>query len=138
MGDVVAAPRVRWYRKTPPAGMTRFSRAVWWAGHGQLFIGLGLAVLGPVLFALAQLRMGSGGAAYTGVLLLAMAAPFCCSGLLLRRFAPYLDQDGNALFFRVIELIAVVLSIAVLSIAFVFVDMFVLILLSWAWVLGAS
>ncbi|NUU07600.1 hypothetical protein [Leifsonia sp. C5G2] len=138
MGDVVVAPGVRWYRRMPPAGLGRLARAVWWAGHGQLFIGLGLAVLGPALFGLAQLRIGAGGAAYTGVLLVAMAAPFCCSGLMLRRFAPHLDSGGNALFFRVIELIAVVLFIAVLSIAFVFVDMFVLILLSWAWVLGAS
>lgn len=138
MGEIVVAPRVRWYRRTPPAGLGRLARGVWWAGHGQLFIGLGLAVLGPVMFALGQLGIGSGGAAYTGVLLFAMAAPFCCSGLMLRRFAPHLDRGGNALFFQVIELIAVVLFIAVLSIAFVFVDMFVLTLLSWTWVLGAS
>ncbi|RDV46781.1 hypothetical protein DOE76_01725 [Leifsonia sp. ku-ls] len=118
--------------------MGRFARGVWWAGHGQLFIGLALAVLGPVLFVAALLHPAVGGAAYTGVLLFAMAAPFACSGLLLRRFAPHLERDGSALFFRVIELAAVVLAIAVLSIAFVWVDMLVLILLSYGWMLGAS
>jgi hypothetical protein len=138
MGDVVVAPHVRWYRRRPPAGLDRFARAVWWAGHGQLFIGLGLAVLGPALFVLALLVPAAGRAGFTGMLLFPMAAPFACSGLMLRRYAAHLGRDRNALFFRAIELAVVVLSIAVLSIAFVYVDMLVLILLGYGWTLGAS
>ena len=69
---------------------------------------------------------------------LVTAAATLVSARVLRRFAPHLDHGGSALFFRVVELTAVVLAIAVLSIAFVYVDMLVLILLSYAWLVGAA
>jgi len=137
MGDVVVAPRVRWYRKRPPAGMPPFARRVWWAGHGQLFVGAALAVLGPLLFGLG-VAVPTGATAGTGVLLFAMAAPFACSGLMLRRYGIQLAGDSNGLFFRVVELALVVLGIAVLSIAFVWVDMLLLILVPYAWMLGTG
>lgn len=118
--------------------MPRFARGVWWAGHGQLFLGAGLGVLGPALFAAGLLLPGSGSAAFAGLLLFAMAVPFACSGLLLRRFAPYLAKEESSLFFRVLELALVVLSIAVLSIAFVFVNVFVLLWIGYAWSIAAG
>lgn len=136
MGEVVVAPGVRWFRRRPPAGTPRFAGTVWWAGHAQLFVAAGFAVLGPLLFAVGLLVSGWGGAVGTGVLLFAMAPPFACSGLMLRRFAPHLAADRSSLFFRVLELALVVLAIAVLSIAFVFVDMFLLIFLGYGFTVG--
>lgn len=125
-----AAPtrRVRWFRRRPPSNVTAFPRAVWWAGHAQLFIGFALLLLGPALFAIALNAPSIGRLAGAGWLMFAMAAPFACSGLMLRRFSLRLGEEIGPLWRRIVELALVVAGIAGLSIAFVFVDMFALIM----------
>ncbi|MFF1572487.1 hypothetical protein ACFVWR_07035 [Leifsonia sp. NPDC058292] len=123
-------PKVRWFRRRPPVGMPPLSRSVWWAGHSQLFIGSILAIVGPVLLVLDLQPEVLRFLGPTGLLLIAMAAPFACSGLMLRRFATELGRDTTSVAFRIFQLVIVVLSIAALSIAFVFLDMLVLILIT--------
>ncbi|WP_158867259.1 hypothetical protein [Leifsonia sp. AG29] len=116
MTDTTAKP-VRWWRRTPPPELQNFPRAIWWAGHGQLFIGAAFAVTGIIL-----LFCGDGRWQW-GLLLIAMALPFATSGRMLR--AQALRQatlTGRSWSARIAELIVVVLGIATLSIAFVAID----------------
>jgi hypothetical protein len=120
--------RVRWYRRRPPEGMVGFPRGVWWTGHSQLFIGLALLVLGPVTFVVGFFTAGLSLVPFTGLLMLAMAAPFAVSGLLLRAYASRVSRSRHALWLRIAELAGVVVGIAILAFAFVFVDVAILVM----------
>ncbi len=126
--------RVRWYRRRPPEGMQRFPRAVWWAGHGQLFIGLALLVLGPVTFVVGYNVPGASSLTFVGLLMFAMAAPFAVSGRLLRAQALRLARSTHELWLKIVELAVAGLGIALLAFVFVFIDVFVLILLEYSFV----
>ncbi|MDR6613533.1 hypothetical protein [Leifsonia sp. 1010] len=138
--ELAAQPtaKVRWYRRRPPASMPPFARTVWWAGHGQLFLAAAFALLGPVGLALVPNREIAAFVAPPGYLLTAMAAPLACSGLMLRRFSLELAKDSTSLAWRIVELAFVVLLIAALSIAFVWLDMVILILSIFAIIGGVS
>ncbi len=86
-------------------------------------------VLGPLLFAIALNAPQVGQLAGVGWLMFAMAAPFACSGMMLRRFSLRLAEAAGPLWRQIIELALVVAGIAGLSIGFVLVNMF-------AWIMG--
>ena len=119
MTDTAARPP--WYRRTPPAGLPRFPRAIWWAGHGQLFIGPAVAAAGLVM-ALATKELYG-----IGLLLISMGLPFVTSGMMLRAHGVRQGRlTGRNWFGRVAELILVVVLIAALSVVFVVVIVFIL------------
>ncbi|MGH1522823.1 hypothetical protein ACRAWC_01515 [Leifsonia sp. L25] len=126
----VTAKRVHWYRRSPPPGLPRFPKVVWWAGHAQLFIGVAAAVVGLVLL------FGGDGPWQWGLLLVSTALPFATSGMMLR--AQGLRQatlTSRSWAVRIAELAAVVLGVAVLSIVFVIVDVWVL-FFAFGWILN--
>ncbi|WP_159601416.1 hypothetical protein [Agromyces humi] len=123
--EVVRPAKVRWFRRRPPQGLDRFSRGVWWAGHGQFFIAAALPFVGVALMVgvvwIHDLF-------FFGMLALTMAVPFLYSGAMLRGAAT-LPQGGPHLTFfgwveRIVVLAITVAVIAALAIAGVFVGMF--------------
>lgn len=126
VADSPAGGRVRWWRRRPPAPSSRLSRGVWWVGQAQLFIAVTLGVFGPVSLAAAFLDSNLGVIGWLGT---AMALPFAISGRMLRAYGAEMGKSTQAVGWQVLELTAVVIVIAVLAIALVFVCAFALILL---------
>ena len=118
--------RVPWYRRRPPQGMPRFARRVWWAGHGQLFVGAGVLAASVVVWAVGLTDHDLRALTFYAIIGLAMVAPFICSGLMLRSFAGDLAHDSTSTLYRVFQLALVVAGIAVTSFGFVFFSVFVL------------
>ncbi|MGH1548379.1 hypothetical protein ACRAWB_04035 [Leifsonia poae] len=108
--------------------MPRFARRVWWAGHVQLFVAAAVVPASVAVWAVGLATPELSAFTFYAVLGLAMVAPFVCSGLMLRSFAGDLALDSTSTWFRVFQLVLVVLGIAVTSIGFVFFDVFVLLL----------
>ncbi|MGR2752798.1 hypothetical protein [Agromyces arachidis] len=110
--------RGRWWRERPPRGLSRFGRAVWWAGHVQLPLALALLLTCLPIFVANATLPRFAGAAWLG---LAMSAPFAVSGLMLRSSSEWQvyreGPAGSGAITRTVALVATVAGIAVLSIA---------------------
>ncbi|KQM82058.1 hypothetical protein [Agromyces sp. Leaf222] len=129
------ALKPRWYRRRPPGDLDRFQRGVWWAGHGQLFIAVGLPIVALILFCLTFVDSSL---PMFGTLALAMVVPFWYSGRMLRGSAGLLPtHEGRVGAFDWLERITVltisVLFIAFLAIAGVVAQVYVVILVLSTW-----
>jgi hypothetical protein len=116
-----APTKVRWWNREPPEELPGFAKAVWWAGHGQIFIAVFLAVVAPVVLVVSQYTVPvSGVGTVAGGLGTAMALPFATSGAMLRSYAgtSAARADNSAL--RILWLTLIVLLIAAVSIVFTF------------------
>ncbi|HEX6954868.1 MAG TPA: hypothetical protein VF156_08305 [Agromyces sp.] len=116
-----------WWRRRPPAGHTRFARGVWWAGHLQLPIALGLLVVClPLHLAGPGPWSESGGSAWLG---LSMAGPFALSGTMLRASSNWRHYwgppIGGGLVRRILGLAVTVAAIAAVSIVLTVVAAYV-------------
>ena len=133
--DASTSPRVRWYRRRPPADMDRFARGVWWAGHGQLYLAVALAIVGPFILFTSIWRTGWG---WLGLAALALSWPFALSGVLLRKVSAIFTGSQYSRYNAygywsngITLLILAVIGIAALAFAGVFVNVYVLIMI-WA------
>lgn len=122
-----ATTAVKWFRRPPPSGFDRFQRGVWWTGHGQLFIALAFAIVGPALmigYQVAEQFLHFHDWAFVwGLFLSGMAAPFLMSGVMLRSYAKHARRLDRALW-----LAGTILGIAVLAIIATFVSILVLLM----------
>ncbi|WP_431278656.1 hypothetical protein [Leifsonia poae] len=114
-------PKVRWWRRRPPADLPRFSRIVWWAGHGQLFVAPVL-VLASFVVGISSLSGNLGYGVVTPILLAfvlaGMAFPVATSGMMLRAYATSESSVNGSPTRRTFTLILAVIGIALLSVAF--------------------
>ena len=123
------APRVRWWRRRPPARMTSLARGVWWTGHAQLFISVAVLILGPLSLLTARLLATGEVAGWIGAcgwLATAMALPFAMSGAMLRAYGSAMNGVTRRLVWQIAELALVIAGIAVLAIALTFLIALVL------------
>ncbi|RXZ48322.1 hypothetical protein [Agromyces binzhouensis] len=130
--DASAAP---WWRRRPPADHDRLARGIWWAGHVQLFIALGLLIVCGAIVVVGIARNDQG--LSLSVLGLAMAGPFAASGVMLRassgwrRYWGRTDRRNWAP--RVLVLAATVVGIAIVSIVATIVIAYLLLVFVWSW-----